>query len=309
MGNPAMGVAYGVDLGGTTIRAAIVDTTWQVRWQADTATPRKQGPAATLDRVIALMHEAPGDLTAHVCGAGVGLPGLVDPEAGLAGTAANLPGWDGFPVRAYLRERLGLPVSIDHDLRAVTRGEMRCGAARGLRDFALVAVGTGVGLCLVIDGHIYRRSTGDLGHMTIDPNGRPCPCGNVGCLERYVSGTAIENAVRAAVADGTLDRPVSPEALAAMATSGHPWARAVFDQAGRYLGFGLLNVAAIVNPEVFIIGGGLARAGELLLGPAVAVLEKHAVMFPDARARIRTAQLGDMAGPVGAASLVMSQEH
>ena len=301
-----MDVAYGVDVGGTAIRAAVVDRAGQVRWRASIPTPRDLGPEGTLDRIAELVAGA-GAERGTVLGIGVGLPGVVDADKGLAGMAANLPGWEGFPAAAYLRDRLGMDAKIDHDLRVVTWGEMRCGAARGLQNFALVTIGTGVGVCIVTDGIIYRRSTGDLGHMTIDPNGRPCSCGSVGCLEQYVSGRALENEIEQAVRDGGLVRAVTVPELADMARAGHGLAKQVFDRAGRYLGFGLLNVAALINPEAFVIGGGLAQAGEVLLGPAIQVLEQHAFMFPDARRRVRRAELGDDAGVIGAASLILGR--
>lgn len=304
-------LAYGVDLGCTTIKVGLVDESGSVVWRSSMPTPSSQGAQGILDDVAALVTGAAHDRgVSHgqTMGIGVGLPGLVDADKGISGMMANLDGWEGFPVADYLAQSLGIEARIDHDLRVFTRGEMRCGAARGLRNFALATVGTGVGVCIVIDGKIYRRSTGDMGHTTIDYQGLPCPCGSVGCLERYVSGPVLDAMIRDGVHAGKLDAIVSANELADMARSGHAWAKEAFDRIGRCLGFGVLNVVAIVNPEVFIIGGGLARAGDLLLEPVIEVLEQHAFMFADARNRVRLAQLGDDAGIIGAASLILAKE-
>ena len=301
-------VAYGVDLGGSTIHAGVVDASWSVRWRASIPTPACEGPHVVLDHVVQLVtraNEALGLSREQVAGIGVGLPGLVDADQGLTHMAANLPGWEGFRAADHLRVRLGMECRVDHDVRVATRGEMLSGAGRGLGNVVLATIGTGIGVCLVIDGKIYDRSTGDMGHMTIDPDGRPCSCGSVGCLERYVSGSALQEEIGQALRDGRLDRAITPVELADMARTGQGWARDIFDRAGRYLGFGMLNVIAIVNPEAFIIGGGLAGAWDLLVEPAIAVLEQHAFMFPNARQRVRPARLGDDAGIIGAASLIL----
>jgi len=299
--------AYGVDVGATVIKVGLVDESWRVLWRSSLPTDADRGPEAILDGVVQVLAGA-GFPTCEVRGIGLGLPGLVDSDRGTAGGATHLVGWEGFPVARYLSDKLGIDSRIDHDLRVVTRGEMLCGAARGLHNFVLAALGTGIGICIVIDGVIYRRSTGDMGHMTIDCEGRKCPCGGLGCLERYVSGPALEEEIGRAVGGGHLERTMSPAELAAKARSGETRAKAIFDRVGRYLGFGMLNVVALVNPEVFIIAGGLARAGELLLEPAIEVLERHArTFFPDARQRVKLAQLGDDAGVIGAASLILDR--
>ena len=304
-------IAYAVDLGGTTIKAGVVDRSWDILWRSSIPTRAGEGPEAVLDDVVQLVSGARGDVEAArggIAGIGVGLPGLVQSEAGVTGTMVNLPGWEGFAAADYLRDRLGIEARIDHDLRVVTTGEMLCGAARGLRNFALVAVGTGIGVCIVIEGEIYRRSTGDLGHVTIDYEGRTCSCGGVGCLERYASGSAVVEEIENGLREGKIETRVSPATLAERARGGHAWAKEVFDRAGTCLGFGLVNLVALVNPEIVIIGGGLARAGEVLLEPAITVLEQHAYMFANPRERVRPAQLGADAGIIGAASLVFGSE-
>lgn len=304
-------VAFGADIGGTTIHLGLVDPSWAVRWRMSMPTRAHAEPEAVLGDVVEAVTKASDDLgldRTAIRGIGVGLPGVVDAERGVAGKAANLPGWEGFGVTKYLADRLDIRSRLDHDVRVMTRGEMLCGAARGLRDFVLVAIGTGVGMSVVVNGEIYRRSTGDLGHMTIDHRGRRCPCGGAGCLERYVSGPALAAEVRRTRRGSAIDLPVQPEEVAEQARAGRPWAGAVFDRLGRYLGLALCNVVAMLNPEVVIIGGGLARAGRLLLDPAIDVLEERAFMFTNPRDRIWATQLGDDAGVIGAASLILDDE-
>jgi len=310
---PGKRLAYGVDIGGTAVKAGLVDETWRLLWRSNIPTETAKGPKGILDEVVRLVTGAAGELGVSppdVEGIGVGLPGLVDSENGIAGRAAHLPGWDGFPVAAYLKDALGIDARIDHDLRLVTTGEMLCGAAKGLRNFVLAAVGTGIGICIVIDGHIYRRSTGDMGHMTIDRHGRDCSCGGIGCLEGYISAPALAEEAKKAQEAGKVNEVLSPAELAARASAGETWAQEIFDRAGICLGFGMLNVVALLNPEVFIVGGGLLGAGELLLDPAIGVLQRHAAgFFPNARERVKVAQLGDDAGVIGAASLILRPEE
>ena len=303
--------AFGVDLGGTNIKLGLVDSSFRIRWQESLPTRRDAGPEGILNEIAETLgnawreNEIPDET---LVGAGMGLAGLVDSDQGTVQMIVHLPGWEDFPVAKYLREKLGMFCEIDHDLRAIARGEMLCGAARGLRNFCLATVGTGIGICIVIDGKVYARSTGDMGHMTIDINGPKCKCGNIGCLEEYISGPTFDEKIAAACAQGKLDHMVSREELAGIAYAGEPWAKAIFEHAGRCLGFGMLNTVAILNPEKLIIGGGLTRSGDLLLEPAIQVLEKHAFMFTNPRQRIALCQLGDDAGIIGAAALLLKPE-
>ena len=164
-------IAYGVDLGATTINAGLVDESGRILWRSSIPTKPRRGPEAILDDVTQSMMSTKEDLNIshqQAAGVGLGMPGLVDSEKGVAGLTVHLPGWEGFQVSDYLKSTLGIEARIDHDLRAVTRGEMLFGAAKGLRNFALATVGTGIGVCIVIEGRIYRRCTCDMGHMTID---------------------------------------------------------------------------------------------------------------------------------------------
>ena len=301
--------AYGVDLGGTNMKCGLVDESLEILWRSSAPTRAQAGPEAILDEVVELVESAGGDVNIserEVVGLGVGLPGLVDSDRGTVATIPQLPGWEEFPVSKYLSDKLRMDVKIDHDLRVVTRGEMLCGAARGLRNFCLATVGTGIGVCIVVDGAIYSRSTGDMGHLTIDCNGRPCNCGGIGCLQRYVSASTFDDEIAKALDRGDVDRMISHEELTERARAGERWAKEIFDRAGRCLGFGMLNVVAIINPEKFIIGGGLVRSGDLLLEPAIEVLEKHAYMFSNPRQRIAVTELGDDAGILGAAALLLT---
>ena len=304
--------ACGVDLGGTSIKIGLVDESLQVRWRCSLPTRPQAGPEAVLNEVAEVVRAATGEMDIsgeELVGIGMGLPGVVDSERGTTRTMVHLPGWEEFPISRYLSDRLGIASKIDHDLRVVTRGEMLCGAARGLRNFCLATVGTGIGVCIVIDGKIYRRSTGDMGHMTINCDGRPCTCGSVGCLETYVSGPSLDDEIAEALKHGKIERIISREELAGRAGAGERWAEEVFHRVGRYLGFGMLNVVAIINPEMFLIGGGLVRSGEMLLEPAIRVLEEHACMFTNPRQRVALCQLGDDAGIIGAAALLLIPEQ
>jgi glucokinase len=247
---------------------------------------------------------------------GFGIPALVRPTTGSVLFCNHLP-LDGLPFRDLMSERLGVPVWVDNDSNAAMLAEHRAGAARGARDALLLTLGTGIGGGLLLDGEIYRGSEGagaELGHIVLDPNGPDCPgaCPGRGCLEAFASGNAIgragaeaarahpESALGKALASG---REVTGPLVTELAHDGDEAARAVLAEAGRWLGFGLVSLVNVFNPELVIVGGGASAAGDLLLDPARAVLAERAMPPNRELARVVTAHFGDEAGMIGAAML------
>jgi glucokinase len=249
----------------------------------------------------------------HVLAAGFGIPSTIDRRSGRSVQSVHLP-FDDFAFGAEIEDRLGLPVAWDNDANAALFGELRLGAARGASEVVMLTVGTGIGGALAFGGRIYRGSSGaagELGHIPVDSDGPPCQggCPGRGCLEALASGAAIgregatvasaapDSALGRAVADG---REASGVLVTELALEGDPGAMSVLELAGERLGAGLAGIANALDPEVIIVGGGAMRAGELLLGPARRVLAERALRPASERVRVTAAELGEVAGMVGA---------
>ena len=318
-------VTIGIDVGGTKILGLAVDGGGAVLAEAKAPTPRllpgsSDGPGG--DAVIATMVEVverlllstgPGQVTA----VGVGVPGLVD-DAGMLRFAPNLPGGEGLDVRGRLSERLaGLRVVVDNDATCAVIGEWVYGAAAGASDAVVVTLGTGIGGGLVVNGRVARGAlgyAGEIGHMVVDPSGPVCPCGKRGCWERFASGSGLGRLAREAAHAGRLDEVVrraggDPEAVraedvTAAAAVGDPGARTVLDELGWWLALGLANLANILDPSVFVLGGGLVDALDLVLQPVRSSFDN---LVEGRRGRpevkICLATLGERAGAVGAGVL------
>jgi glucokinase len=289
----------GVDIGGTKVLAGTVDAAGRVLSRVRGDTPPSGAPAAAVeDVVVALVGEL---RTAYdVSAVGVGAAGFVDRQGGVA-FAPHLS-WREEPLAAKLTERLGVPVVVDNDANVAALAELRLGAARGRRDVVCVTLGTGIGGAVVLDGEVRRGGhgfAGEFGHVAVEPDGRDCPCGQRGCWEQYCSGTAL---VRAANALEGTPAGVTGVDVTLAAGAGEPWAVTAFEEIGTWLGHGLAGVCAALDPELVVIGGGLVDAGDLLLDPARAMLEKRLV---GAGSRptppIVPAALGPEAGFIGAA--------
>ena len=249
--------------------------------------------------------------------AGLGIPCTIDQERGVAISAVNLPIVD-VPIREVMSERLGIPVVLDNDANAAALAEHRWGAARGARNAVLLTIGTGIGGGLIIDGQVYRGSTGagaELGHMVIDTDGPRCQgnCPNHGCAEAVASGTALGREAQAAAekhpesALGKLlaaGEDVNGRSATAAAIAGDEVARDVFEVIGRRLGAFASGLVNVFEPDVVVFGGGVMAAGELLLGPVREEVERRALP-PMNRTRIAHAELGPEAGMIGSATMAM----
>lgn len=251
---------------------------------------------------------------------GVGVASMVDYPAGRIVESVNLPLTD-VPLRELLRERFEMPAAIDNDATAAAIGEHACGVGVGTRDMIMLTLGTGVGGGIICDGRPYRGHSGaaaELGHIMIDVDGPPCPadCPNHGCLEAYVSGTAM-GAVAVAEARAkpfsalgralTAGEPVDSRLLTRLAKQGDSGAVALLTQIGEYLGAGLVTLVNAFNPELVVVGGGAAAADELLLGPARDVLAARALRPARDQVRVAAGALGGDAGIIGAGVLALER--
>jgi glucokinase len=317
------GVTYGIDIGGTKVLGVALGSAEGIVAEARVPTPTGTREivgshvadavaevAAELDRALGLDVATSGPAPV-----GVGAPGMVDRRGRLC-FAPNLPQAHGVDWTELIGDRLpGRFVLIENDANFAVLAEHRLGAARNYRHVVMVALGTGIGGGIVIDGRVEVGSAGfagEIGHMVIDPAGPPCPCGRRGCWERYASGAGLGLAAREAALAGRLDgvvrlaggdpENVRGEDVSAAAAAGDPAARQVIEEVGRWVGFGLANLACVLDPECFVLGGGLVRAGDLLLDAASAAFDEL-VEGGDRRPRaaVVPAALGERAGAVGAA--------
>lgn len=306
----------GIDAGGTKLLGGVVDEELVVHHRV-----RRQWRGADRQETLDIMLDAVEEVRAaatDVVAVGFGLPALVEAEAGASVWSNHLP-IDGVPFRDLMSERLGLPVAVDNDANVAALAEHRHGAARGADHAVLLALGTGIGGGLVLDGSLYRGARGfggELGHIVVDHEGEDCPgdCPGRGCLEVLASGTAIGRAGEAVAAeqpDSTLGRraagggEITGGLVTELAHAGDEQARDLLAGIGERLGAGLTSLVNAFDPEVVVIGGGAVAAGELLLAPARAVVTKRALPPIAERVRIVPAHFGDESGMLGAALVAL----
>lgn len=311
----------GVDLGGTKISAGALSEDGQAAHGIRSiATQSELGAEGVVDRIIGVIdgviHDTINETGASrkdFIGIGTGAPGPLDREKGIVVVAPNL-GWTNFPLSARISERFGIPVTLDNDANCATVGEWWLGAARGGTNVVGVTIGTGIGGGLIIEGKLYHGSSdvaGEIGHTTIDVNGRYCKCGNYGCLEAYASGPAIATRAREAliredtasmlpaIVDGQLDR-ITAEIVYDAAKKGDGLANEIVRDTARYLGAGIATLLNLINPDVVVIAGGVTRAGEALFGPLRTEVRRRAFSPAVEAVRIVPAELPGTAGVVGA---------
>jgi glucokinase len=306
----------GIDAGGTKLLGGVVDEGLVVHHRVH-RTWRGGDRAETLDIFVESVEEVRA-AAPDVVAVGFGIPALVEWETGVSRWSTHLPLAD-VRFRDVMSERLGLPVVVDNDANAALLAEARFGAARGVSHAVLVALGTGIGSGLLLDGRIYRGSRGmgaEIGHMVVDLHGPDCQgsCPGRGCLEVMASGSTIGREGRAAAAaapDSALGRRVAADQeitggiVTELAHAGDAAAVSVLTQIGRRLGYGLVGVVNVFNPELVVIGGGALAAGELLLGPAREVVAERALPPVREMVSIVPAEFGDESGMLGAALLAL----
>lgn len=289
-------LVIGVDLGGTTIRAAVVDAAGAIVRRVQRPTP-----VATQAALLAALDGAVREvLSAEVAAIGVAVPSRIDRARGRALGSVNIPLHD-LDLRGEVARRFGLPAQIENDATAAAIGEWQLGAGRGVRHMVMLTLGTGIGGGLILDGRPYRGASGaaaEIGHVVVELDGPPCQgsCTGRGHLEGLASGTAADALARELYGDAADART-----LVERGEAGDPAASAALGRLGRYLGAGIASLVNVLEPELIVIGGGFAAAGELVLGPARAVLARDGLSPARDTVRIVRAQLGDDAGLVGAA--------
>ncbi|HEU4912096.1 MAG TPA: ROK family glucokinase [Actinomycetes bacterium] len=312
-----MTLTIGVDIGGTKVAGGVVDEEGRILAQHRVSTPARDA-AATTDAIVSVIGTLRG---AHedIEAVGLGIAGFVDASRSVVYFAPNLLGWRDGPLRAEVEARIGLPVVVENDANAAAWGEARFGAGQGERFIVCVTLGTGVGGGIIADRQLFRGGFGvgaEIGHIQMVEDGRLCGCGQRGCWEQYASGGALLRDARERAAESREEAELllslgdgTPEGIEGRhvteaAHAGDPVAVASFDQLGHWVGQGLADLAAVLDPECFVLGGGVSEAGDVLLRPTVASFEQlltghgHRPL-----AKVLSAQLGNDAGLVGAADL------
>jgi len=304
--------AIGVDLGGTNLRIAAVDVQGRVLDKISTDAEVARGRDYVLDemcknvRVLAARFDGAG----RAVGIGIGVPGIIDRQTGMVHESPNLPGWRDYPVRDEIERRLRTNVTLENDANAAALGEKWLGVASQVDDVCMLTLGTGVGGGLVLEGKIWHGMTGmagEVGHVTVDPHGVKCGCGNRGCLEQYASATAVKRMAGEAVARGEApeleramnrDPEFSAKAIYQMAVANDEAALRIFRNVGQALGIALANMINILNLPMYVIGGGMANAWDVFSPALFDQVQKRSFVYTaTARAdvvRIERSQLSSV---------------
>jgi glucokinase len=314
-----MSYYIGIDLGGTNLRAAIADTdTGQIYQQHKRPTRAAEGQEAVIQRIVQLIRELCDESRVSarlIKGIGIGVPGTPDIETGVIQFLPNLPGkWLNVPLQAIIEQQVQLPVALINDVRAITLGEWTFGAGRGAETVVCLAIGTGIGGGVVVNGQFHLGiggTAGEFGHQVVEVNGLPCGCGGRGCLELYASGPAMAAMGVKEVMHGHTTRigelvdqdlnRITAEVIAQAAREGDPIARGIIQRVGMYLGIAVGNILGVISPQRVIFGGGVSRAGDLLLKPIVQTVTERVHVIPVEKVEFVLAELGINGGLIGAA--------
>jgi len=313
----------GVDVGGTNIRAGVVDPEGRILGEARQPALADKGMRAAVARIIDAIGqaiEAAGVPREEIAAIGLGVPGALRSREGICVYSPNFADSRNVPILPPIKEALGLPSYMLNDVSVQTLGEHRFGAGQGRRNMVMITLGTGIGGGAVIDGELRIGPTegfAEVGHMTIDPDGPVCGCGNRGCWEALAARDAIvrraitklQHGRHSAIAEAVDYRfgSITPALIAHSAEQGDPLAIEVINETAHYLGVGIANLIQLYNPEILVIGGGIAQAGRLLFDPILRTVRARALMVPASTCKIVPAQLGDDAGVVGASVLAARQ--
>ncbi len=307
----------GVDIGATSVDVAVTNAELEILGHINQPMDVREGPVAVFEQVLAMAAKLKASgLAEGFDGAGIGVPGPVRFPEGIPVAPPIMPGWDGFPVREALSQDLGCPVMVDNDVNLMAMGEQHAGVARTVADFLCVKIGTGIGCGIVVGGEVYRGTTGsagDIGHIQAVPDGRPCACGNRGCLEAHFSGAALaRDATEAAQqrlsaelagrleSNGTL----SAVDVAAAAAAGDATALDLIREGGNRTGQVIAGLVSFFNPGLVVIGGGVTGLGHTLLAAIRTQVYRGSLPLATGNLPIVLGELGPAAGVIGGARLI-----
>lgn len=297
--------SIGVDLGGTNLRAAAITLDGQVLSRILGRAQLTHGRDAVVDDLVSSIQKLEDEFGASkLLGVGVCVPGYILIEKGQILGSNNMPEFENFPIRDVIEQKLGTRVVLENDANAAALGEQWMGAGRGVEDLVMITLGTGVGGGIISHGkilHGFLGMAGELGHMTVDPNGNPCGCGNQGCLEKHASATAITAMAHLMhLGNGTL---LTSEEVYQMALQGDEKAKKIFEIVGRSLGIAIANLINIFNFPLYLLSGGPLPAWDMFAPAMLAEVQRRAFPYRYAPTRVERAILGSEAGLFGAAHL------
>lgn len=311
----------GVDVGGTNVKIALVDSNGKIGYSNTIPTRAEMGYEYTINN----MKQAIRDLLTEtklsakdIEGIGFGLPGQVDFKSGIVRLITNIPGWVEIPLAKMIEDEFHIPTRIDNDVRCAALGELNFGAGKGCQNLICITVGTGIGSGLIINGKLVRgasNAAGEIGHIKLQMHDGPiCGCGDTGCLEAFASGPAIVAMAEEYILGGKSTKyremangnDITPFIVAEAAKAGDAVAKRIFTRMGEYIGIGMASVVNLLNPEKIIIGGGVADAGDILLNPLQETIKNRAMKIAGETVEVVPAQLGNTAGVIGASLLIES---
>ena len=318
---PEATYAIGVDLGGASLRVAVVNLENNIVAKIIKKSNANEGRNKVLRRMIDAIHETI-ELSRiekdKIRGIGVGISGLIDHQRGICLYCPNIEGWENVPVKKLIEEEFAVDTSVEDSSRAMALAEHWLGLGRGIDNFIFVNVGVGIGCGIFIHGKLYRGIggiAGEFGHITIDEAGPRCNCGNCGCLETLASGPAISRRARQAIKEGVVSlieklaegklENITPEIVVEATKRGDKLAFNIMEKTGEYLGIGIADMINIFNPELIVIGAGVSQAGDILLEPLKRAVKARALQLSSSMTNIKVSQLGNNGGALGAAIMVL----
>ena len=302
--------AIGIDFGGTTIKCALVED-GKIIQRGDLIDTLHSGDSSAIEEALLGRIAQLRAIRPDTVAIGVGLPGIIDSVNGIVHRLSNVPGWNDIPLCDLLQRRTGLYAAIENDAKCMAYAEWKYGAARNGKNVVCVTLGTGVGGGIILDGRLYRGSflgAGEIGQMSIDYQGLPGNYGNLGAIEKYVGNHQIaERGQRLYESAGRLVslEQCTPAVLAAAAQAGDPVARQLWAEIGREIGVALANVVWLLNPDTIVLGGGVAKAGDLLFEPIRRTIQSTTMPTFYENLKILPAALGNDAGIIGSASVAL----
>lgn len=317
----------GLDLGGTFIKIGVVDQKGKILSKKEIPTPQGQGREKILERMAeSIDYFLQSYPKKEILGIGIGTPGLVD-EDGKVFLAPNLPGWNNINLKKIFEEKFSIPVKVENDVTAITWGEYKFGAGKGYDDIICITLGTGLGGGIVLNGKPVRGteySAVEIGHIPICYSGPPCPCGNVGCIERHVGAKYIVAMAKEKLKEQTCPPPsgrreslimelvgedmdkITPKIIAEAYHKGDKLAEKIWIEVGTYLGILFSGLVNLLNPQVIIIGGGVAQVGKILFSTIKKTIDERSFSLLAKDVKVVPAKLGKDAGILSAASLFLS---
>ena len=304
-------IVVAADLGGTNLRLAAIDADGSVLYRSKRETPRSDSPDEIVQAIIESARDCKSNCAEfEIKAIAAAVPGAINFERGVIMKSPNLPALDGFRLSAALESELNLPTILENDANAAAVGESWLGASRGVKNSIFVTLGTGVGGGIIIGGKVLRGvdgTAGEIGHISVEPQGAHCGCGGRGCVEQYSSATAIvrlANELRSNFSDSSLpEAQLTALEIYQRGSKGDRLALEVFGQMGFYLGVALAGLINVLNPEVIVIGGGASAGWDLFIGNLKEEIKNRTYQAAGERAKIIRAECGDDAGILGAAKL------